>query len=85
MTSVDEPGTGAYTLIEGSQPPPAFSGPGHAMVEYAVLLAQNATDVMSLAGNNLLSWASEFTWARAGIVALALLSIHMGISVFKQR
>lgn len=55
------------------------------MVEYAVLLAQNASDVMSMAGNNVLSLASEFTWARAGIVALALLSLHMGISVFKRR
>jgi hypothetical protein len=55
------------------------------MVEYAVLLAQNATHVMSMAGNNVLALASEFTWARAGIVALALLSLHMGISVFKRR
>ena len=85
MTSVDEPGTWGYTLIEAANLLPSSPAPATPMVEYAVLLAQNATDVMSMAGNNVLALASEFTWARAGIVALALLSLHMGISVFKRR
>ncbi len=55
------------------------------MVEYAVLLGHNASAVLSLAGSDALSWASELNWARIGIAALALLSLRMGIQVFKGR
>lgn len=68
-----------------SEPPPVFSRPGYTMVEYAVLLGHNASAVLSLAGSDALSWASELNWARIGIAALALLSLRMGIQVFKGR
>jgi len=84
VRSVDAPDTDAYTLIEARQPPP-FSDPGHTMVEYAFLLAHNASDVVSLVSSNVRSWASELTWARIGIAALALISLRMGIWAFKGR
>jgi hypothetical protein len=55
------------------------------MVEYAVLLAHNASDVVSLVSSNVRSWALELTWARIGIAALALISLRMGIWVLKGR
>jgi hypothetical protein len=55
------------------------------MVEYAVLLAHNASDVVSLASSDVLSWASGLNWAKIGIAALALISLRMGIWAFKGR
>jgi hypothetical protein len=55
------------------------------MVEYAVLLAHNASDVVGLAGSDVLSWASGLNWVRIGIVALVLISLRMGIWAFKGR
>jgi hypothetical protein len=55
------------------------------MVEYAVLLAHNASDVVSLVSSNVHYWASELTWARIGIAALALISLRMGIWAVKRR
>lgn len=54
------------------------------MVEYAVLLAQNASNIMSVAGNDVVTWASG-NWAKIGIAALALISLRMGIWAFKGR
>ena len=85
MRSVDAPDTDTYTLIEARQPPPVFSDPGHTMVEYAFLLAHNASDVIGLAGSDVLSWASGLNWARIVIAALALISLRMGIWAFKGR
>ena len=69
-----------------SQLPPEFFDPGHTMVEYAVLLAHNASDVVSLMGSDVLSWASGLNWARIGIAAaLALISLRMGIWAIKGR
>jgi hypothetical protein len=55
------------------------------MVEYAVLLAHNASDIVSLAGTDLLTWASELNWPRLGLAALALISLRLGIWAFKGR
>lgn len=53
------------------------------MVEYAVLLAHNASDVVGL--GDVLSWASGLNWARIGIAALALISLRMVIWAFQGR
>jgi len=54
------------------------------MVEYAVLLAQNTSNVLSVAGNNVLSWASG-NWATIVTAALALISLRIGIYALKGR
>ena len=54
------------------------------MVEYAVLLAHNATGVVGPAVSEVLSWASG-NWARIVIAALALISLRIGIYAFKGR
>jgi len=55
------------------------------MVEYAVLLAHNASNVVGLTANDVVSWASGLNWARIGIAALALISLRMGIWALKGR
>jgi hypothetical protein len=55
------------------------------MVEYAVLLAHNASNAVSLAGNDVLSWASGLNWAKIGTAAVALVSLRMGIWAFRGR
>ena len=54
------------------------------MVEYAILLAHNASGTLSLVGGDALSWAGS-NWATIGIAALALVSVRMGIWAFKGR
>jgi hypothetical protein len=54
------------------------------MVEYAILLAQNTTDVLSVTGRDVLSWVSV-NWGRIGIGALVLLSLRMAIRAFTGR
>ena len=54
------------------------------MVEYAILLAQNTTDILSMTGRDVLSWLSV-NWARIGIGALGLLSFRMAIRAFTGR
>ncbi|HET9465000.1 MAG TPA: hypothetical protein VFO71_05700 [Gemmatimonadales bacterium] len=55
------------------------------MVEYAVLLAYNTSDAVSLLGGDVLSWASELDGAKVGVAAVALISLRMGIWAFKGR
>ena len=56
------------------------------MVEYAVLLAYNASDAVSLLrSGEVLSWASGLDGTKIVIAALALLSLRMGIWAFKGR
>ena len=54
------------------------------MVEYAILLAQNTTEILSVTGRDVLSWVSV-NWARIGIGALVLLSFRMAIRAFTGR
>lgn len=55
------------------------------MVEYAILLAQNTTDILSVTGRDVLSWASGLNWAGIGIGALGLISFRMAIRAFTGR
>ena len=55
------------------------------MVEYAILLAHNTTDILSMTGRDVLSWLSGLNWASIGIGALALLSLRMAIRAFTGR
>ena len=55
------------------------------MVEYAVLLAQNSSDLVSMTANDVLSWASGLDWVRIGIAALGLISLRLGIWAFMGR
>ena len=55
------------------------------MVEYAILLANNTTDVLSMTGRDVHAWLSGLNWARIGIGALALLSFRMAIRAFTGR
>jgi hypothetical protein len=55
------------------------------MVEYAVLLAYNASNTVSLMSSDVLSWASGLNGVRIGIAALALISLRMGIWALKGR
>jgi hypothetical protein len=54
------------------------------MVEYAILLAQNTTDILSVTGRDVLSWVS-MNWGRIGIGALVLLSFRMAVRAFTGR
>ena len=55
------------------------------MVEYAILLAQNTTDILSITGRDVLSWVSGLNWARIVIGALGLLSFRLAIRAFTGR
>ena len=55
------------------------------MVEYAILLAQNTTDIISMTGRDVVAWVSALNWAKIGIGALGLLSLRMAIRAFTGR
>jgi len=55
------------------------------MVEYAVLLAHNASSVLTLAGNDVLSWASDLNWARITLALLGLVTLRLGVWAFRGR
>ena len=55
------------------------------MVEYAVLLAYNASDAVSLFPGEVVSWASRLDGTKVGIAAVALISLRMGVWAFKGR
>jgi hypothetical protein len=55
------------------------------MVEYAILLAQNTTDIVSMTGRDVVSWVSGLNWARIGIGALGLISLRMAVRAFTGR
>ena len=55
------------------------------MVEYAILLAQNTTDIVSMTSRDIAAWMSGLNWARIGISALGLISLRMAIRAFTGR
>jgi hypothetical protein len=55
------------------------------MVEYAILLAQNTTDIISITGRDVVAWVSGLNWARIGIGALGLISFRMAVRAFSRR
>ena len=55
------------------------------MVEYAILLAQNTTDIIGMTGRDIVSWVSALNWAKIGIGALGLVSIRMAFRAFTGR
>lgn len=54
------------------------------MVEYAILLAQNTTDMIGMTGRDVVSWLSA-NWATIGIGALGLVSFRMAFRAFTGR
>jgi hypothetical protein len=55
------------------------------MVEYAVLLAQSTSNSLSLAGHDVMAWASGLNWVRIGVAVLALFTLRAGIWAFGGR
>jgi hypothetical protein len=55
------------------------------MAEYAILLAQNTTDILGMTGRNVVAWVNGLNWAVIGIGALGLLSFRMAIRAFTGR
>jgi hypothetical protein len=55
------------------------------MVEYAVLLAHNASNVLTLAGTDVMAWASGLDWARIALAVVGLVTLRMGIWAFRGR
>lgn len=53
------------------------------MAEYAVLLAQNASSFITLTSGDLVTWASRLDWNSIGLAALAVVTLRMGILIFK--
>jgi hypothetical protein len=54
------------------------------MVEYAVLLAQSSSDIISMTANDVLSW-TRLNWVGIGIAALGLISLRMAFRAFTGR
>ena len=55
------------------------------MVEYAVLLAQSSSDIISMTANDVLSWTSRVNWVSIAIGALGLISFRMAFRAFTGR
>ena len=55
------------------------------MVEYAILLAQNTTDILGMTGRDVMSWVHGLNWARVGIGALGLISLRMAVRALTGR
>jgi hypothetical protein len=55
------------------------------MVEYAVLLAQNTTDILGGTGRDVLAWVNGLNWVRIGIGALGLISLRMAVRALSGR
>ena len=55
------------------------------MVEYAILLAQNSSDILGMTGRDVISWVSGLNWAKIAIGALGLVSFRMAIRAFSGR
>jgi hypothetical protein len=54
------------------------------MVEYAVLLGRNASNLVSLTGTNLVTWISGLDWNVVGLAVLALITLRMGVVIFRR-
>jgi hypothetical protein len=50
------------------------------MVEYALILAHNAT---SLVPQNLMAWVSQVRWESLGYAALALVALRVAVWAFR--
>ena len=55
------------------------------MVEYALLLAHNTSNLLTLAGTDVVAWASGLNWARIALAFVGLVTLRMGIWAFKGR
>lgn len=55
------------------------------MVEYAVLLSQNASEIMGMTGGDVAAWVSGLNWIRIGTAILALGSVRVIIWAFGGR
>ena len=53
------------------------------MVEYAVLVAHNSANVMSLISHDVLSWTSRLDWNMLGYVAAALIFLRLVFGIMK--
>jgi hypothetical protein len=69
---------------EEDQTFPELSRAGLTMVEYAVLLAQSSSDIISMTANDVLSW-TRLNWVSIGIAALGLISFRMAFRAFTGR
>jgi hypothetical protein len=47
------------------------------MVEYAVLVAHNSANFMSVVSSDVLSWTSRLDWSMLGYVAAGLLFLRL--------
>ena len=61
------------------------SNPDRSMVEYAVLLSQNASEIMGMTGGDVAAWVSGLNWIRIGTAILALGSVRVIIWAFGGR
>jgi hypothetical protein len=55
------------------------------MVEYAVLLAQNATDIVGMTAHDAAAWVSGLNWVKIGTAILVLASARVVIWAFSGR
>jgi hypothetical protein len=55
------------------------------MVEYAVLLGHNASSFITQTGADLVTWASRLDPTTLGLAALAVVTLRMGVVIFKRR
>jgi hypothetical protein len=53
------------------------------MVEYAVLVAHNSANVMSLLSHDVFSWTSRLDWSMLGYVAAGLLLLRLVFGMMK--
>ena len=50
------------------------------MVEYGLILAHNATGLLT---QDLVSWVSEVGWERIGYAVLALVALRLAVGAFR--
>jgi hypothetical protein len=55
------------------------------MVEYAVLLAHNTSEIVGMTASDISAWLAGLNWARIGTAALALASVRVVIWAFGGR
>ena len=57
-----------------------FLSPSNAMVEYALVLAHNASGLFS---HDVMSWALRLHWETLGYAALGLVALRIAVSAFR--
>jgi hypothetical protein len=55
------------------------------MVEYAVLLAQSSSNIISMTANDVLDWTFRLSWVSIGIGVLGLISLRMAFRAITGR